>query len=124
MFKQIDNNDKGSTYKGHKVGVARGERHTVNHSISTSQVRNTPMKNLLGPGKDTHTQDKYELDLRIHSLHRQKVASAKNCDTFKLWDLQNKEKFGFIPLQNQLLPEVDIPAEKNSNIWDEHMEAH
>ena len=78
------------------------------------------MKNLLGPGKDAHTEDKYELDLRFHSRHRQKVASPKNCDTFKLWDLQNKEKFGFIPLQNQLLPEVDIPAEKNSNIWDDH----
>ena len=122
VLKETDKNDKGSTYKGHKVGVARGERHTVNHSVSSSQVRNAPMKNPFTPGKDTHTQDKYELDLRLHSCHRQKVASAKNCDIFKLWDLQNKEKFSFIPLQNQLLPEVDVPAGKNSNTWDDHSE--
>ena len=32
-FKQTDNNDKGSTNKGHKVGVARGERLNVIQSI-------------------------------------------------------------------------------------------
>ena len=85
-FKHTHNSDKGSTNKGHKVGVARGERHTVIQSVSTSQTSKSPIKNSLGPGKDAHTQDKYDLDLRFHSRHRQKVASAKNCDTFKLWD--------------------------------------
>ena len=35
-FKQTDNNDKGGPNKGHKVGVACGECHTVIQSVSTS----------------------------------------------------------------------------------------
>ena len=86
-------------------------------SISKSHITNkSPMKNSLCPDKDVNIQDKYELDLRFRSQHRQKVASAKNCDTFKLWDLHNKD----IPLHNQLLPDVDLPAAKNQSIWDDH----
>ena len=81
-FIQSDNNYKGSKNKSHKVGVECGECHTVIDSVSKSHTTNKDvMKTSLCLGhKDAHIQ----LDLRFHSRHRQKVARAKNCDTFKL----------------------------------------
>ena len=120
--KQTDGNGQKSEDKGHKVGGVRGKRHTVIDSVSKPQVTKSPVTNSLGLDNKTHIQDKYDLDLRFHSRHRQKVATAKNCEIFKLWDLQNKDKFGFIPLQDQLLPQEDIPAVKNQSILQDHAE--
>ena len=51
VFKQTDNNNKGRTNIGHKVGIECGERHTIIDSISKSHVTKSPMKNSLW-GKD------------------------------------------------------------------------
>ena len=121
-----NNNGHKSEDKGHKVGGERGERHTERHtvidSVSKPRVTKSPVTNSLGTDNKTHIQDKYDLDLRFHSRHRNKVATAKNCETFKLWDLQNRDKFGFIPLQDQLLPPDDNPAVKKQSVWQDHAE--
>ena len=117
-----DSNGHKSEDKGHKVGGERGERQTVIDGVSKPQVTKSPVTNSLGLDNKTHIQDKYDLDLRFHSRHRHKVATAKNCEIFKLWDLQNKDKFGFIPLQDQLLPQEVIPAVKKRSILQDHAE--
>ena len=53
---------------------------------------------------NTQDPDKYVLDLRFRPRHRQKIQVAKDCNTFNLWDTQTNDKFGFIPLQDQILP--------------------
>ena len=95
--------------------------------------------------------DKYELDLRFRPRHRQKIHEANGCDIFKLWDSQTQDKFGFIPLQDQILPQIQklnahctdllaahniivasgtynfmnsqlqIPSQLNPNIWDKYL---
>ena len=51
--------------------------------------------------------DKYALDLRFRPHHRLRIKEAKNCPIFKVWDEQMSDKFGFIPLQDQILPSKD-----------------
>ena len=48
------------------------------------------------------------------------MAKAKASNTFKYWDAQNKDNYGFIPIQDQILPEVDSPSAKNTNTWEDH----
>ena len=36
-----------------------------------------------------------------------RAQEAKNCRTFQIWDKQMSVKFGFIPLQDQILPSTD-----------------
>ena len=58
---------------------------------------------------DDHSSDpdKYAMDLRFRPRHRNKIKEAKNCQIFKLWDKQVSDKFGYIPLQDQILPSTD-----------------
>ena len=51
--------------------------------------------------------DKYALDLRFRPRHRLIIQEARNCRTFKLWDEQMLDKFGYIPLQDQTIPSGD-----------------
>ena len=51
--------------------------------------------------------DKYALDLRFCPRHRLRIKEAKNCPIFKVWDQQMLHKFGFIPLQDQILRSKD-----------------
>ena len=94
---------------------------------------------------------KYDLPVRI----RDKTASYKqlipNCPTLKLWDSQNKFKFGFIPLGDLALPsyveptssmeelialhavitssrdynfmnkQINIPSQLNPEVWDHQL---
>ena len=52
--------------------------------------------------------DKYDLELRFRPRHREHIAAAKQCDTFKLWNDQTQDKFGFIPLGDLTLPPIDL----------------
>ena len=52
--------------------------------------------------------DKYELDLRFKPRHRDIIASASECNTFKNWNDQNHDKFGFIPLGDMTLPPIEL----------------
>ena len=62
--------------------------------------------------------DKYDLDLRFRPHHREYIASARHCDTFKLWNDQTQEKFGFIPLGDLTLPPIDLQKQSQENIFD------
>ena len=55
------------------------------------------------------TCTKYELPLRIKSKSISYEEVLPSCPTLQLWEAQNKYKFGFIPLGDQLLPD-DVRA--------------
>ena len=61
------------------------------------------------------TEDKYDLELRFKPKYRQRISEAKHVNTFKNWDNQMQDKYGFVPLGNILVPERD---NKNPNIQD------
>ena len=48
--------------------------------------------------------DKYNFQLAFRPRHRATIASATNVQTFKAWDSQTHDKFGFIPLGDLMLP--------------------
>ena len=67
-----------------------------------------------------NTPDKYELDLQFRPRHREQIASAYNCETFKLWNTQNQDKFGFIPLGDLIMPAIDLQKHSQETIFDIH----
>ena len=96
--------------------------------------------------------DKYALDLRFRPRHRLRIQEARNCRTFKLWDEQMSDKFGYIPLQDQTIPsednrkasmtdalkmheiisksntynfvdcQIQVPSELNADVWEQYLE--
>ena len=54
------------------------------------------------------TNDKYELDLKFKPKYKDIMDKLKNCPIFKLWDSQTKDKYGFISLGNQTIPDTDL----------------
>ena len=92
-------------------------------SKDTTEIRNNVDKNLMVLAPQNKSMqpvyqtdqandsildpDKYTLDLRFHPCHRLRIQEAKNCRIFKLWDEQMSDKFGFIPLQDQIMPSQD-----------------
>ena len=99
---------------------------TVKPSIPASPHLTLTKKSYVGPQltynkKTSDVHDKYELDLRFHARHKHKMAKAKDSNILKLWDVQNKDKYGFIPIQDQILPEIDSPTAKNPKTWDDHV---
>ena len=69
---------------------------------------------------DTHDTDdiesftKYEIPLRVKTKTQNYKAALPHCPTLRLWDVQNKHKFGFIPLGDLLLPKQVLP--KNGEV--------
>ena len=53
-------------------------------------------------------EDKYDLELRFKPKHRQRISEAKSCNTFKIWDQQMEDKYGFIPLGELNVPEHNV----------------
>ena len=51
----------------------------------------------------TVIDDKYNLQLAFRPRHRATITSANNVPTFKAWDRQTLDKFGFIPLGDLIL---------------------
>ena len=73
----------------------RGESLTTCTNLNVSDLRRCRL--------DGETEvDKCDLDLRFRPRHQNKIADAKNCNTFRNWNNQNCEKFGFIPLGDSL----------------------
>ena len=102
---------------------------------------------------DDHSSDpdKYAMDLRFRPRHRNRIQEAKNCEVFKLWDKQVSDKFGYIPLQDQILPsrdqritgvdnvlkiheiisksnnynflqcQIQVPSQLNADIWENYL---
>ena len=54
-------------------------------------------------------QDKYDLELRFIPRHTLKIIAAQSCATFKRWDEETADKYGFIPLGDLLV------ADQNEN---------
>ena len=95
--------------------------------------------------------DKYALDLRFRPGHRLRIQEARNCRTFKLWDEQMSDKFGYIPLQDPTIPsednrkasmidalkmheiisksntynfidcQIQVPSELNADVWEQYL---
>ena len=78
----------------HKVSQKNdGNGETVSHGVDSCVVHNSPV-----------IDDKYNLQLAFRPRHRATIASATNVQTFKNWDNQTQDKFGFIPLGDLMLP--------------------
>ena len=90
-----------------------GESNNSNKNTSASPLQH---RCTFPPGQE----DKYDLDLRFRPRHQQKIASAKHCVTFQNWNDQNCEKFGFIPLDEILLPTVDLNNISKERFFDVH----
>ena len=50
-------------------------------------------------------EDKYDLELRFKPKYRQRVSEAKHIATFKNWDQQMDDKYGFVPLGDLRIPD-------------------
>ena len=64
--------------------------------------------------------DKYDLELHFRPHHREQIASAKQCDTFRMWNDQTQDKFGFIPLDDLTVPPIDLQKQSKEHIFDIH----
>ena len=66
------------------------------------------------------SEDKYSLD--IHNKTRQKALlwQARDNTTFKKWQSQNEGKFGFIPLGDLILPNVNLANNSPDSPLDIH----
>ena len=65
-------------------------------------------------------EDKYNLQLAFRPRHRATIASATNVQTFKDWDSQTQDKFGFIPLGNLMLPTKNDKTKSKKSIFEIH----
>ena len=63
--------------------------------------------NPLGVDGITQQTDKYDLQSYFRPQHREVITKAKDAPVFKKWDKQTVDKYGFIPLSQLLLPDVD-----------------
>ena len=56
---------------------------------------------------DSSANTKFDLSLVSRPQNRTCINNARNTDIFQLWDMQNHQKFGFIPLSELALPSAD-----------------
>ena len=58
---------------------------------------------------------KYDIPIRVTSKTQNYKSVLPNCRTLKLWDVQNKHKFGFISLGSLKLPDQITPKDTNGS---------
>ena len=56
---------------------------------------------------NSSADNKFELSLISRPHNRTRINNAKITDIFRLWDSQNHQNFGFIPLSELALPSVN-----------------
>ena len=56
---------------------------------------------------DQGTDDKYRLALQMRNKNKERMRQANTDPTFKNWNNQNEDKFGFIPLGPLVVPKSD-----------------
>ena len=56
---------------------------------------------------DCSADNKFDFTLISCPHNRTRINNAKNTDIFRLWDSQNHQTFGFIPLSELAIPSVD-----------------
>ena len=65
---------------------------------------------------DTESFTKYDISIRVKSKVQNYKSALPHCATLRLWDVQNKHKFGVIPLGDLLLPKQVLPREGGGTI--------
>ena len=95
--------------------------------------------------------NKFDFTLISHPHNRTRINNAKNTDIFRLWDSQNHQKFGFIPLSDLVIPndnkriplqgsllqarydvakegnynfmgaQIQIPSQLNPDVWQDYL---
>ena len=127
------NSDKGKRTCNQQLLHSKGER-AVKNAVTLIE-----------------TDEKYDLELRFKPRHRQHISEAKSNSTFQSWDSQTRDKYGFIPLGDLIVPEknyknkaipnmkvlhetvkksnkfnfmqaqVEVPSQLNPDVWDEYL---
>ena len=73
-------------------------------------------KQVLDPAHSKVTAcSKYDLPLRIKDKSISYKQVLPDCPTLQLWEVQNKFKFGFIPLSSQLMPSLVNPVHSDDD---------
>ena len=97
-------------------------------SDKVSNVIPTGPSSLLGTHTDTHCRscnpniEKYDLELKFKPKYREVIDKAKDYPIFKLWDSQMSDKYGFIPLGDQMIPNTKLKCHSTKIILDIHRE--
>ena len=68
-------------------------------------------KNHINENQETDQLSKYDIPITTKSKSQSYKSALPHCATLRLWDVQNKYKFGFIPLGNLCLPHRVYPRE-------------
>ena len=63
---------------------------------------------------------KYELAVRFHRRCQDRLEKAYAFSTFKVWDTQKFGKFGFIPIESQILPQCQRVMQVTDNLLNIH----
>ena len=101
---QLVRASKGST----KITTRRSN--TNNHEGNQNKVNNIEtgsQKTSKMCPNDLGTDDKYRLALQMRNKNKEKMRQANTDPTFKTWNNQNEDKFGFIPLGPLVVPKSD-----------------
>ena len=120
MSKSVsDTNKRQSTLTIHsRVTLDATNRH---NSIPVPQTKALDIVKKSDPvSENVSDPDKYALDLRFRPRHRLRIQEAKDCHTFKLWDAQMSDKFGYIPLQDQIIPDRDHKRGSTTDVLKMH----
>ena len=83
---------------------------TATKNCRQSRIKNTGKKFTKEVFLKKEYEDKYDLELRFKPKYRQRVSEAKHIGTFKNWDNQMEDKYGFVPLGD-----IHVPDRNNKN---------
>ena len=93
--------------------VWKDRKHVSHHEDSKQEVGHAKLKRELASVNVVSQQtDKYNLQLRFLPHYRDTIAKVVDEPIFKLWDEQNVDKYGFMPLSDLLLPDDDKKCAK------------
>ena len=92
------------------VNLSRYKSRSVKSSRSNT-VKHNPNQSPLAKHLEMGHCSKYNLPLRIKSKSISYKQVLPDCPTLQAWEAQNKYKFGFIPLESQLMPDNVNPMD-------------
>ena len=97
------------------VQINRKANSEVSHSnhlqASKNEIGPKRSKTETNEYQDTDSFTKYDIPIITKSKIQNCKSALPHCATLRLWHVQNKHKFGFIPLGDLLLPEHVLPRE-------------
>ena len=111
-FHYVNTGERSKKTNENKIG--NNVQCKVQHDNADRITKNWQKTSIKNTGKNSSKEfilkeyeDKYDLELRFKPKYRQRVSEAKNNCTFKNWDNQMEEKYGFVPLGDILVPKRD-----------------